>query len=66
MVTAMFKLNKRKIYPMLGTVHDEIITEPREGKGSVNEVCEIMCDKPAWAEGLPVAASGFRAKRYRK
>jgi DNA polymerase len=66
MAEAMFKLNKRKIYPMLGTVHDEIITEPREGKGSVDEVCEIMCDKPEWAKGLPVAASGFRAKRYRK
>jgi DNA polymerase len=65
MVCAMFKLNK-KGYPILGTVHDEIITEPKEGFGSVEEVVAVMCDKPAWAKGLPVDADGFRAKRYRK
>jgi DNA polymerase len=65
MALAMFKLNKMK-YPILGTVHDEIITEPREGFGSVKEVCTVMCDKPDWAEGLPVGAVGFRGKRYRK
>ena len=51
---------------MLGTVHDEIITEPREGIGSLKEVVEIMCDKPDWAKGLPVNATGFREKRFRK
>ena len=66
MTTAMLKLHKKKIYPMLGTVHDEIITEPREGVGSIQEVCDIMCDKPDWAKGLPVNAVGFRGKRYRK
>jgi len=65
MKLAMFKLNKKK-YPILGTVHDEIIMEPREGFGSVNEVCAMMCDKPEWAKDLPVDAVGFRAKRYRK
>jgi DNA polymerase len=65
MALAMFELNKRK-YPILGTVHDEIITEPREGFGSVKEVCTVMCDKPDWAKGLPVGAVGFRGKRYRK
>ena len=65
MALAMFKLNKMK-YPILGTVHDEIITEPREEFGSVKEVCTVMCDKPDWAEGLPVGAVGFRGKRYRK
>lgn len=65
MVVAMFKLNKLK-YPILATVHDEIVTEPREGFGSVREVCNVMCDKPEWAAGLPVNADGFRAKRYRK
>ena len=65
MALAMFKLNKMK-YPILGTVHDEIITEPREGFGSVKEVCAVMCEKPDWADGLPVGAVGFRGKRYRK
>jgi DNA polymerase len=66
MVAAMFKLDETGRYPMLGTVHDEIITEPKEGVGSVDEVVAIMCDKPEWAAGLPVGASGFRSKRYRK
>ena len=65
MVGAMFKLDKIG-YPILGTVHDEIITEPREGWGSIEEVAEIMCDKPEWADDLPVRAEGVRAKRYRK
>jgi len=34
--------------------------------GSVDEVCEIMCDKPAWAASLPVRAVGKRKKRYEK
>ena len=66
MTPAMLKLHKKKIYPMLGTVHDEIVTEPREGVGSLQEVIEIMRDKPDWAAGMPVKADGFRAKRYRK
>lgn len=66
MTAAMQRLHKRKIYPILGTVHDEIITEPREGEGSVKEVIAIMCEEEKWASGLPVAASGVRAKRYRK
>jgi DNA polymerase len=65
MALAMLKINKMK-YPILGTVHDEIITEPREGFGSVKEVCAVMCEKPDWADGLPVGAVGFRGKRYRK
>ena len=67
MTEAMLKLNKMKgKYPMLGSVHDEIITEPKEGVGSIKEVCDIMCDKPKWAEGLPVRAVGKRKKRYEK
>lgn len=67
MVSAMLKLNKMKgKYPILGSVHDEIITEPKEGVGSVGEVCDIMCDKPKWAATLPVRAVGKRKKRYEK
>lgn len=66
MVAAMFKLNDKKIYPILGSIHDEIVVEPKEGQGSVKEVCDIMADKPKWAAGLPMNADGFRVKRYRK
>ena len=63
---AMLKLRKKKIYPILGHTHDEVVTEPKEGEGSIAEVIEIMCDIPTWAKGMPVKADGFRVKRYRK
>ncbi len=53
-------------YPLTITVHDEAVTEPLADHGSVEEMEAIMCDLPAWASGLPVAAEGFEDVRYRK
>lgn len=66
LVAGMFNLYRTKRYPILGTVHDEIITEPREGVGSVAEVEKLMTVPLPWAKGLPVKAVGERAKRYKK
>lgn len=65
MVEGMFNVEAAG-YPIVMTVHDEIISEVPEGYGSVEEFINQMCVTPSWAKGLPLKASGFRAKRYRK
>ena len=65
LVNAMFNLEAAG-YPTIGTVHDEVLSEIDEDFGSCDEAREIMCRLPAWAAGLPVAAEGWRARRYRK
>lgn len=51
-------------YAIVLTVHDEMITEA--GGGSAEELSAIMATVPPWAEGLPLAAAGFEAIRYKK
>lgn len=44
-------------------VHDEILVQ---GTRDVDLVKEVMCELPAWAEGLPVDGDGFTTYRYKK
>lgn len=60
------KLAEAHNYPVIGHVHDEIITELPRGTADVRFFEELICRLPDWAKGLPLTASGFIAKRYKK
>jgi DNA polymerase len=54
-------------YQIVLTVHDEIIAEaPDSPEFNAEHLASLMIAKPHWAEGLPLAAAGFEAYRYRK
>lgn len=54
-------------YEIVLSVHDELLTEtPDTDEYSVDKLVELMSAVPEWAPGLPLAADGFEAYRYRK
>ena len=54
-------------YQIVLSVHDELITEcPDSPEYTHEELSRLMTCAPSWAEGLPLSAAGFTAKRYRK
>jgi DNA polymerase len=65
LVSGMLSL-ERSGYRPIALVHDEVICEPPSFWGTIGEQLEIMCDRPAWAEGFPLSANGSRGVRYSK
>lgn len=58
---------ERQGYPIVLTVHDELLTEcPDLPEFNAGRLAELMSTAPPWAQGLPLAAAGFECKRYRK
>jgi DNA polymerase len=55
------------MYEMVLSVHDELLTEaPDHENWNCEHLAAIMATVPEWAPGLPLAAAGFEAFRYRK
>lgn len=54
-------------YPIIGTVHDEVIAEaPASDPGAASEIERLMAVNPSWAEGLPLAVEAETQARYAK
>ena len=63
MAESMVRVDSAR-YSILWTAHDEIIAEKQSG--DLNEYLRLMSTIPKWANGLPLGASGWKGKRYRK
>lgn len=53
-------------YKICAHIHDEVILEMPEGKGSLDDAVRVMCQNEPWNEGLVMNADGFEAKYYQK
>lgn len=53
-------------YKIIASIYDEVLCEMPNGKGSLEELCQLMCALPTWAQGLPLRADGWEGNRYRK
>ena len=45
-------------------VHDEVIIEAPRGKYSVEDVCKMMNERPAWGRDIPLASAGYIGAGY--
>ena len=62
---SMLRLDKAG-YKIVMHVHDEIISEMENSKGSLEEVVAIMSEPIDWAKGLVLTADGYETEYYRK
>jgi DNA polymerase len=54
-------------YPVVLTVHDELITEPEDlPEYNSEHLAKLVSVTPEWAAGFPLSAAGYDAYRYRK
>lgn len=65
MAEAMLRVEQAG-YEIVLTVHDEVLSEIPASFGSQEEFNDLMVELPAWAQGFPISAAGWRGKRYRK
>jgi len=57
---------ERAGFPIIATVHDEIVCEVPGSHGSLGEFEALMMAVPAWGSGCPIDVESYDAARYRK
>ncbi|MBR1438895.1 MAG: hypothetical protein IJ587_10205 [Synergistaceae bacterium] len=62
---AMWRMEQAGL-DIVAHVHDEVILEVPENTITVDDVCKIMNQNPAWAEDLPLASAGYTGHYYFK
>lgn len=62
---AMLRLEEAG-YPVILTIHDEVVADVPEAHGTVGDFEDIMRMIPDWAEGCPVEVEAWEGARYRK
>lgn len=67
LVEAMYRLEEAG-FPVVLTVHDEIVTEPPEWRASWNDFHALMAEPSRYARWIkaPIEVEGFVGDRYRK
>lgn len=53
-------------YSIIGTVHDEIVSEVDKDFGSVSHFSQLMKNKPLWALDCPIDVETYESKRFKK
>jgi DNA polymerase len=53
-------------FPIVLTVHDEIVCEVPEGSADIEKFTRLMTHVPGWAPTLPIAAKAWTGTRYCK
>jgi DNA polymerase len=53
-------------YPVVLTVHDEIVTDTPRAHGSLGDFTARMERVPEWARGCPINVETWEGPRYRK
>lgn len=53
-------------YPIVATIHDEIMCERKIGEGSLEEFEDLMRQIPPWGKGCPIEVEGYESLRFKK
>lgn len=67
MADGLMAVDETEIYLPVMTVHDEGVSEADDDRGDLDEYLHLLThSSTSWCPDLPIAAEGWRGKRYRK